>query len=140
GDCRIYRIALDHDTPIEQLSRDDTFRHLGETPPPGGALDDPARMVGNSATRGANVAEHALGAGDLLVLCSDGVHRHLDDDDWARILRRPVALQDYCEALIATARAHGSTDDATVLLLQCARIALPGLGRDAHVRAGDEGE
>ncbi len=32
------------------------LRHLGEAPPAGGSADDPARMVGNGATLGANAA------------------------------------------------------------------------------------
>ena len=49
GDCRIYRVRAAHDEPAELLTRDDTYGHLGEEPPPGGSPDDPARMVGNGA-------------------------------------------------------------------------------------------
>ena len=125
GDCRAYRLGLRDQQPIEALTRDDTFRHLSELPPPGGALDDPARMVGNGATAGANVALHALPRGDLLVLCSDGVHKHLEADDWTRLLRQTTPLAQRCEALIALARAQGSVDDATVLLLQRAEFSIP---------------
>ena len=69
---------------IELLTRDDTFGHLDELPPRGGSPDDPARMVGNGATSGANVALHGLACGDLLALCSDGVHKYVDADDWGR--------------------------------------------------------
>ncbi len=125
GDCRVYRFALRGQRAIEMLTRDDTFRHLGELPPAGGSLDDPARMVGNGATAGANVALHELACGDLLVLCSDGVHKHLDSDAWRRVLTQPDALAQRCEDLIALARAHGSADDATVLLLQRTGFTLP---------------
>ena len=118
GDCRVYRLARHADTGIELLTHDDSFRHLNETPPSGGLPDDPARMVGNGATLGASVGRHALARGDLLVLCSDGVHKHLATGDWSRILRQPVTLLQRCQALIATARANGSIDDATVLLLR----------------------
>jgi serine/threonine protein phosphatase PrpC len=30
GDCRIYRLRATHDEPAELLTRDDTYRHLGE--------------------------------------------------------------------------------------------------------------
>jgi protein phosphatase len=123
GDCRAYR--LEAGAGIELLTRDDTFRRLGEAPPCGSAPDDPARMVGNGATTGANVASHDLGAGALLALCSDGVHKHLDADDWQRLLTPPAPLVRRCQALVATARAHGSRDDATVLLLQRSSFALP---------------
>ena len=117
GDCRVYRLARRGDRGIELLTRDDTFAHLNETPPEGSSADDPARMVGNGATSGANVALHDLARGDLLALCSDGVHKHLDDRDWEHVLRQPLPLARRCEQLIALARRHGSADDATVLLV-----------------------
>jgi protein phosphatase len=124
GDCRAYRLAFDG-RGFEQLTRDDTFAALNEEPPPGGSRDDPARMVGNGATTGANVGALDLPAGDVLALCSDGVHKHLDAADWQRLLGRPTTLAQRCEALVATARANGSIDDATVLLVQ--RTRLPAL-------------
>src|SRR5205814_8968280 len=69
------------------LTHDDTFAHLGETPPAGGSPHDPARMVGNGATTGANAAVHDLGRDDVIVLCSDGVHKHLERRDWCGVLR-----------------------------------------------------
>jgi protein phosphatase len=122
GDCRVYRLAMGGASRFEMLTRDDTFRQLNELPPSGGSLNDPARMVGNGATSGANVALHDLSCGDLLVLCSDGVHRYVDADDWTRLLKQPLPLLRRCEELIALARANGSADDATVLLLRRAGL------------------
>ncbi|HJV96671.1 MAG TPA: PP2C family serine/threonine-protein phosphatase [Albitalea sp.] len=122
GDCRVYRLATRGEPRVELLTRDDTFRHLNEAPPSVGSLDDPARMVGNGATAGASVAQHELACGDLLVLCSDGVHKFVGVDDWCRLLTQPVSLARRCEDLIALARANGSVDDATVLLLQRAGL------------------
>ena len=124
GDCRAYRLAATGAPRVEPLTRDDTFRALGEAAPPGGSPDDPARMVGNGAIAGANVVLHELAAGDVLALCSDGVHKHLADDDWRGVLRADMPLPERCERLIAAARAHGSTDDATVLLVQRTGFAL----------------
>jgi PPM family protein phosphatase len=118
GDCRVYRLPAREGSAIEALTRDDSFRHLGEAPPAGSNPDDPARMVGNGAVAGANVALHALARGDLLALCSDGVHKHLEPEDWQRVLRQAVPLAHRCAALIGQARRRGSVDDATVLLLQ----------------------
>jgi PPM family protein phosphatase len=125
GDCRVYRLAPGAAGGIELLTRDDTFSHLGELPPSGGSLDDPARMVGNGATSGASVAWHDLPCGAVMVLCSDGVHKHLSPDDWSRLLNQPAALARRCADLIALARANGSTDDATLLLLQRTDVAAP---------------
>jgi serine/threonine protein phosphatase PrpC len=123
GDCRAYRLSARGDRPADLLTRDDTFRALGETPPPGSSPDDPARMVGNGATAGANVALLELGADEVLALCSDGVHKYVAAADWQRVAPEADGLAHGCEALIAAARADGSVDDATVLLVRRSGIA-----------------
>ncbi|MGZ5893983.1 MAG: PP2C family protein-serine/threonine phosphatase [Caldimonas sp.] len=144
GDCRAYRLSTGGGEPrIERLTEDDTFGHLNETPPPGGSPDDPARMVGNGATAGANVAIRGLGSGDLLVLCSDGVHKHVAPVEFRRVLAQPVPLARRCEDLIALAGANGSTDDATVLIVQrtgFVKARPPWLGERAGRGDGSGGE
>ncbi len=91
-------------------------------------------MVGNGATTGANASVHELGRDDLLVLCSDGVHKHLDGADWCRILAGPLSLAQRGQALVQTARRNGSVDDATALLLHRCDPGAPRAGftgRDA---------
>ncbi len=129
GDCRVYRIAMRPEPGIDLLTLDDTFGNLGEAPPPGGSLDDPARMVGNGAVAGANVALHELGRGDVIAVCSDGVHKFVDAAGWCRLLAQPLPLHRVCDELIALARMNGSKDDATVLLLRRSQAAMAGLPR-----------
>jgi protein phosphatase len=74
-------------------------------------------MVGNGAVLEPNVEEVVLRRGEMLVLCSDGVHKHLEAGDLARILRGSAPLVRRCWRLVALARARGSTDDATVLVV-----------------------
>jgi PPM family protein phosphatase len=118
GDCRIYRLRGDPGTPPQQLTRDDTYATLGETPPPGGSKDDPARMIGNGAVSDPNVERIELRSGETLVLCSDGVHKYVDAGEMARVLRGPAPLGRRCLQLLELARAAGSPDDATVLVVQ----------------------
>jgi protein phosphatase len=118
GDCRVYRLCEDAGHSVELLTRDDSYRHCNERPPSGGSLDDPARMVGNGATGGPNVQVHELALGELLVLCSDGVHKHVGTAAWARAATRASPMAGRCAGLIADARANGSIDDATVLMLR----------------------
>src|SRR5664279_138954 len=129
GDCRVYRWSPRRAAALELLTRDDTFAQLGEPAPPGGSPNDPARMVGNGAITGANAQVHSLGDDELLALCSDGVHKHLDGGDWCRILAAPLTLSGRADALVTLARARGSVDDATVLLLHRS-------GRDAEDGGG----
>jgi len=137
GDCRVYRIDADTDSDAEALTRDDTYRHLAELPPPGGSPDDPARMIGNGAVAVPNLRYVALDDGQMLALCSDGVHKHATAGDIGRLLRDGrIPLARRCINLVALARVRGSTDDATVLVVHRnagARAAVP---QDAF-RAGE---
>lgn len=117
GDCRVYRLPAASDQPAELLTRDDTYRHLGEQPPANGSADDPARMVGNGAVGSPNVEQVELGFDEALVLCSDGVHRHVDPGEMGRVLGEQGPLSTRCRRLVELAREHGSCDDATVLVV-----------------------
>ncbi|HEX6362043.1 MAG TPA: hypothetical protein VFZ93_03750, partial [Albitalea sp.] len=139
GDCRVYRLGEGDGHALQPLTIDDTFLHLNETPPPGSTPEDPARMVGNGAVVRPNVALADVAVGDLLVACSDGVHKHVRSDEWHRVLRRPGALAQRCEFLIDVARANGSTDDATVLLVQRTGFGVPRLSWSNRRGGGNGG-
>jgi serine/threonine protein phosphatase PrpC len=128
GDCRVYRVRASGEEPAELLTVDDTYGHLSEEPPPGGSRDDPARMVGNGAVSSPNVDQVALHGGEMLVLCSDGIHKHVEPRELSRVLRENAPLARRCGRLLALARARGSRDDATVLVVRReprhARLAL----------------
>lgn len=116
GDCRVHRILSDG--RIELLTRDDTYRRLLEAPPPGSSDDDPARMIGNGAVDQPNLTHVDLGDDEMLVITSDGVHKHVPADEIGRLLRRcPAALARRCVRLVVLARVRGSIDDATVLVV-----------------------
>lgn len=115
GDCRVYRVGPD--AAAQLLTRDDTYVHLGERPPPGGSAHDPARMIGNGAVSHPNVARVTLRWDEMLVLVSDGVHKHVDPEAMARLLRDDTPLVGRCLRVVETARAEGSEDDATVLVV-----------------------
>jgi serine/threonine protein phosphatase PrpC len=130
GDCRVYRLPASRGDGTELLTVDDTYRHLNERSPSGACPDDPARMVGNGAVDAPNVRQVGLSAGEMLVLCSDGVHRHAAASDIARVLRASAPLGERCARLVEFARERGSSDDATVLVVQ------PSIGISARIARG----
>ena len=107
GDCRVYRWSGRGELRFELLTRDDTFRHLGEAPPPGGSPHDPARMVGNGATTGANVgdprARPRRAARPLQRRRPQAPRRRRTG---AGCSTQPVPLAQRCDALVALARAQ----------------------------------
>jgi len=131
GDCRVYKLAAASDRPPELLTRDDTYRNLGEEPPPGSSPDDPARMVGNGAVTAPNIAAVDLRPGETLALCSDGIHKHVEPDVLRRVVHEPVPLTLRCLHLVKLARTFGSHDDATVLIVHRSRRPTRRLSRFA---------
>jgi protein phosphatase len=123
GDCRAYRLD---GAKAELLTVDDTYRNRGESPPPGGSPDDPARMVGNGAVDRPNVRCVALRPGELIALASDGVHKHAGPGDFARLANAEGTLAARCRELVERARAAGSRDDATVLVVRRLRPSVAG--------------
>jgi protein phosphatase len=123
GDCRVYRVSPAVHGAVDLLTLDDTYEHLGEAPPAGGSPHDPARMVGNGAVSQPNVRAVDVADGAMLVLCSDGVHKHVGAQEIGRVLRGTAPLHHRCARLLVLARARGSVDDATVLVVR--RVAIP---------------
>ena len=115
GDCRVYRIGGSSKPAL--LTSDDTYRHLNEEPPPGGSRDDPARMIGNGAVSSPNVGRIGLQWDEMLILVSDGVHKHVEPEAIARTLHENAPLARACLRLVELARKNGSEDDATALVV-----------------------
>lgn len=116
GDCRAYRITANNH--VGQLTLDDTYANHGEPPPPGASPDDPARMVGSGAVDSPNQAGTALRGGEILLLCSDGVHKYVTEQEILALMRAPETLQARCQKLVAQAHANGGTDDATAVAIE----------------------
>jgi protein phosphatase len=123
GDCRVYKLAAAPDRLPELLTRDDTYRNLGEEPPLGGSPDDPARMVGNGAVTTPNIVAVDLRPGETLALCSDGIHKHVEPNVLRRVVHEPAPLTLRCLHLVKLARTFGGHDDATVLIVHRNRRA-----------------
>lgn len=107
---------------LETLTKDQTYGEMGESPPPGGSADDPARMVGVGAVGNPPATAFELGQGDILLLSSDGLHRYAPAVGIEQIATQWLAdklpLQTLAERLETLALGHHSPDDITILLLR----------------------
>lgn len=56
--------------------------------------------------------------GDVLVLCSDGLTRHVPDDSILEVMMNTISLQLACERLVDAARDGGGQDNITCVLLR----------------------
>ncbi len=126
GDARAYCYDTSGDGAVtqpilRQLTQDQTYAHVQETPPEGGSLDDPARMVGTGFMGEPEIEPLHLKPGQILLLCSDGLPRGLDTDGMELILSASSNLAEAARDLAEEAFKRGSEDDITVLLAQLAR-------------------
>ena len=120
GDSRVYLIRGGR---ILQLTRDDSLANS--------AWADADTSVGtvmkNVLTKALgvrpevefDVVAHDLLAGDIVLLCSDGLTNMLEDQTILEIVSRDDEhLDKTCDELVATANARGGRDNISVLLIR----------------------
>jgi protein phosphatase len=74
------------------------------------------RALGSRSEVATDVVEEAVQAGDLFVICSDGLNTMLDDEEIGDVLRQhPADPPGACAALVAAANANGGDDNVTVI-------------------------
>jgi PPM family protein phosphatase len=124
GDSRAYRLR---DDVFQQITKDHSL--LQEQIDAGLLTIEESRFSANRnlVTRAVGVDEavsvevhdHALQAGDLYLLCSDGLSDMLEDSRIHDILRRyPDNLQQACDTLVEEANRAGGRDNISVILFR----------------------
>ena len=124
GDSRVYLVR---GGKLTQLTRDDSWVSAAWAE---GILSSdeidrhPLRNVITKAV-GAKVdieletSEHKLAAGDLVLLCSDGLHAMITDEAILGLLHpAPESLEKAADALIDAANEAGGKDNVSVVLLR----------------------
>jgi len=124
GDSRCYVFASGK---LTQLTRDDSWvsAALGE-----GILNSDdvehhplrnviTKAVGARDSIDLDLVEHELEPGDLVLLCSDGLHGMINDQEIGRILAASeLSLEDASARLIEAANEAGGRDNVTAVLLR----------------------
>jgi serine/threonine protein phosphatase PrpC len=128
--CWLYRQGQ-----LKQLTRDHTLQQLYEDSVEGGVVqakiaDKMSEAAGNSR----HVLWNALSAdqdkkditvdhqsyelqlGDCVLLATDGLYRHVSDEEVAKVLRKDCAARESCDQLISSANAGGGSDNITVVV------------------------
>lgn len=116
GDSRLYRYR---DGALVQLTRDHTAYQLALESGASGALPPPnllLQAIGPAAEVAPDVACHEVRAGDLFLICSDGLHGWVPHAQIAAVLAGARELEPACAELLALARRHASRDNVTALL------------------------
>jgi PPM family protein phosphatase len=123
GDSRCYRLR---ERRLEQLTLDHSLVEeqvrLGRMTA-AEALRSPlknviTRAVGTQSHVTADVLELKVEAGDLFLLCSDGLTRELPDSTIESILSVESPLQELCTRLVNSAKKAGGHDNITCILVR----------------------
>src|SRR5205823_10603719 len=121
GDSRLYVLRAG---VLQQLSRDDSWvmmlsQEAGVDPSV--LHDHPMRnvltnVVGARPDVDVSIGECDLADGELLLLCTDGLHNGVPDEQMAAILQAETDLQRAADTLVQTAVAQDGHDNVTVIL------------------------
>jgi protein phosphatase len=88
-----------------------------------------SRCLGTQLTVDVETHEHVLIPGDVLLLCSDGLHASLKSSDLAQILAPGTDLQDAALRLVSLANERDGSDNATAQLIRIKSVERVGMYR-----------
>jgi protein phosphatase len=123
GDSRIYlfregqllQLTEDHSLVMEQVRRGmitlEQAKHSS-------AQNIITRALGTDESTLPDLGEFPAQGGDILLLTTDGVLRHVDDEEISNVLLQLPSLQAACDTLIDAANAGGGEDNSTCVLLR----------------------
>jgi serine/threonine protein phosphatase PrpC len=123
GDSRAYRLR---DGELEQLTRDHSLvaelERSGQITPEA-AEHHPQRSIitralGPEPDVEVDTYTIAGRAGDVYLICSDGLTSMISDDELAAILRSAASLEDAADSLVRAANQSGGKDNITVVLFR----------------------
>lgn len=129
GDSRAYLLRAGR---LTQLTRDQTLATLleenGQLSPEEKATFEHGHVilqaVGTTEHVDVDLRRVTVRRGDVLLICSDGLHGPLSDDEIRDLLERASSSDAACEALIDEANAAGGPDNITCIVVRIEGDAL----------------
>ena len=123
GDSRMYQY---HDKTLETVTTDHSL--VEQLVLAGAITKEEARVhpqrniitraMGVSPVVDVDLFERVWSAGDILLLCSDGLHGAVEEEDMISVLSSARTLESMCELLVQLALDNGGTDNITVILIR----------------------
>jgi protein phosphatase len=124
GDCRAYllrdgqlsQLTRDHSVVAEQLALGLIDSVTARTHPLRHVV---TRAVSGQTGMSVDTVELTIKSRDRLILCSDGIHAVLSDEEITAIVGTEArTLEEACRAAIDAANARGGTDNATTVVIE----------------------
>jgi PPM family protein phosphatase len=88
-----------------------------------------SRSVGNDLFVNPDTSEHHVFAGDMMLLCSDGLHGAVPADEIARLASEPASLQAAAKQLVETANERDGSDNVSLQLIRVLETERMGMYR-----------
>ncbi len=128
GDSRIYlirqgtiqQLTKDHSLVMEQVRRGLITLEEAQTSEMQNII---IRALGPEEKVEADLDDMMAADGDVLLLCSDGLTRHVTDDSILDTVQGTISLSLMCERLIQAAKDGGGSDNITCLVLRFVRLS-----------------
>src|SRR5579863_118148 len=145
GDSRIYliregqllQLTEDHSLVMEQVRRGmitmEQARHSS-------AQNIITRALGTDESTLPDLGEFPAQGGDILLLTTDGVMRHVEDDEIRTILLQLPSLQAACDTLIDAANEGGGEDNSTCMLIRVRNDDMKPMPNGGNERPSGESE
>ncbi len=123
GDSRIYllrdgefrQLTNDHSLVMEQVRRGYITLEQAQKSEMQNII---LRALGSEEAVEADIEDLVAVPGDLLLMTSDGLTRHVRDEEILQILQAPGDLEHACNDLVQTAKDRGGDDNITCLLVR----------------------
>jgi PPM family protein phosphatase len=123
GDSRIYlvrqgtiqQLTEDHSWVMEQVRHGYITREQAEKSEMQNII---LRALGSQEAVEADVEDLVALPGDLLLMTSDGLTRHVRDEEILAIVQQSSGPEQACNSLVETARQRGGDDNITCLLVK----------------------
>jgi PPM family protein phosphatase len=93
-----------------------------------------SRAVGNEMFLSVETSEHQIFAGDVLLLCSDGLHRSVTPEDMARIVTADPSPEAAARALVSVANERDGSDNISVQVIRVRSVERVGMYRGRHYK------
>jgi protein phosphatase len=93
-----------------------------------------SRSLGNNMFLSVDTSENQVLPGDMLLLCSDGLHHSVLPDDIARIVGYGARLPDSAAELVSLAKERDGSDNISVLLIRVHSVERVGMYRGRHYK------
>ena len=121
GDSRLYiindeirQITRDHSLVEEMVRMGGIDREMAKHHPDKNII---TRAIGGLDTVEIDFFNEELKAGDLVLMCSDGLTNMLEDEEIRQIVRERISIEEKASRLVNAANDHGGKDNIAVILI-----------------------